>query len=977
MSVAKGLRSGSVGIGGSGSTNSPDQVRSTLAIVSSVLTTANCTLVAYDCQFWNREPCSSISQTCGACLSGYVGQSGPGNTQCIIVNSGSTRRRRLSSSYEDNNLIKSMVENSLAISSNYSKSCNSNTDCQTDSFSSTFAYCSRRLKICVIQSQECSQSCSNNGRCLYVDTRTGADRSTCVAYDTTCVAQCECNDGYYGPSCSEDYTTWQSLQDITSLSISALQNLTSNDDANIGTISSWTTLLSTLTSSTSLMKSSNAIDVQMIADRILSYYESFSWTGNAQSITSLQQLLQGVDNIASITTFIELSDNSSTSVSDDANQVNIVNNTLFHREGLLLIGQRVGRLISAFSVANQPTTNWLFSSIRLSVTSFSLTSWQPTVNLTVPQTTLEEVGQELQLPAVSWSTPSSIRLSRNSIISNSNEGTDSDAVELSALLLQLPIAVYGNHRVLYSEPIYLQLSYLVDSTSTSLEQRIRLAEDLESVEWNIQHANPVDAYGSEYVSDNLTTICHGKQDENKVEMYRCPDSGALLSHYCNASLAPNISLGLPLLEDLLESPYSGQYISYCPQPIPSCASFANMLSAPSDQDIALEAFESSSLCTVTDYNVSMTTCRCILAQDLAANLTAEIRQEKRVNGDDDYYYYYGDDDSNSLQQETSLVSNSFQLQNRKPTNSPTKYPIEDRPAAFYLGTKNDVETSIINNYESFKLADTFILLINFTSAPSGWGIYTLTAGLSLCFIWLTTLGMRIWQYTKDPTIFAERKKKNQKKWSYNSSRLFSLKRRKSLSGSWKIGIASNDDTLTKENIQKKLSNQGELSWEAFIHDYLNSLDRLLLPSFHKMDNEHLHDMNRPSTVPTASYGGGTSRVPTNNSNNHLPKSYLHRLFGSFYTLLSTKHRYLRLIELYSKIHEEFITQKFSPVQERYFYQKMYSIQQMWDFTFHIFGIVTFILVLVATLLLCLHLQYYYIYNPTTELLERISQICPK
>jgi hypothetical protein len=75
-------------------TSNSDDLKNTLSFTSTVLNRVNC-LRAPDCGSLNRLNCSLTEGTCGECLLGYLGVSGPSNTKCIALKD---LNRRLSSS---------------------------------------------------------------------------------------------------------------------------------------------------------------------------------------------------------------------------------------------------------------------------------------------------------------------------------------------------------------------------------------------------------------------------------------------------------------------------------------------------------------------------------------------------------------------------------------------------------------------------------------------------------------------------------------------------------------------------------------------------------------------------------------------------------------------------------------------------------------------------------------------------------------
>ena len=66
-------------------------VNQVLNAVTTSINAANCTN-SPDCSTLNREPCTSITDTCGKCLTGYVGEVGSFNSLCTSYTELSRRR---------------------------------------------------------------------------------------------------------------------------------------------------------------------------------------------------------------------------------------------------------------------------------------------------------------------------------------------------------------------------------------------------------------------------------------------------------------------------------------------------------------------------------------------------------------------------------------------------------------------------------------------------------------------------------------------------------------------------------------------------------------------------------------------------------------------------------------------------------------------------------------------------------------------
>jgi hypothetical protein len=134
-------------------------VDATLSTVNSV----DCSNVTVHCTALNRQLCSTTANTCGGCLSGYIGLSGDSNTPCGLPSS----LRRIDEACSDARM------------------------CITGSCAE--GRCSDGPK-------RCPSGCSDHGRCLHYDENRQVVQG-CRVSDSNCQAHCLCDEGYYGAAC--------------------------------------------------------------------------------------------------------------------------------------------------------------------------------------------------------------------------------------------------------------------------------------------------------------------------------------------------------------------------------------------------------------------------------------------------------------------------------------------------------------------------------------------------------------------------------------------------------------------------------------------------------------------------------------------------------------------------------------------------------------------------------------------------------
>ena len=177
-----------------------DSIYQLLGGVSSFISTSNCSL-APNCTALGRESCKMTSHTCGSCLNGFVGVMGDSNVPCHIQLPG------------------------------YSPTRSNCSSCK-------FGTCINGL--CQIKSKTCSGAwtlgndvvtCSGHGYCKYVNIIDRSILSECLVTDTGCEGQCVCVNGYGGEDCSKTILQLDELKYIRWHLCSALQNLTSIQDA--------------------------------------------------------------------------------------------------------------------------------------------------------------------------------------------------------------------------------------------------------------------------------------------------------------------------------------------------------------------------------------------------------------------------------------------------------------------------------------------------------------------------------------------------------------------------------------------------------------------------------------------------------------------------------------------------------------------------------------------------------------------------
>jgi hypothetical protein len=166
-----------------------DSLKQTVSIISSIVNAVNCT-GSPNCTALHRYDCSATPNTCGSCLStDYVGINGDSNEACV--------------STSDAFLFYSGGSGVAG------QSCSTDADC-----SDSWYVCDSQSGTCAVPNKGCLSNCSNDGGdCVFVVLGSLEVISECLVSDPRCVAQCQCNTGFYGTDCSLSETELQTLQD--------------------------------------------------------------------------------------------------------------------------------------------------------------------------------------------------------------------------------------------------------------------------------------------------------------------------------------------------------------------------------------------------------------------------------------------------------------------------------------------------------------------------------------------------------------------------------------------------------------------------------------------------------------------------------------------------------------------------------------------------------------------------------------------
>jgi hypothetical protein len=207
-----------------------------ISLTSTVLNEVDCSSAPLSfCESLNRERCELIVGTCGECLSGFLGLSGPSNTQCMsLERMTSTGNRLLSVQFSNpdhpsTNTISSVI-------------CSSDIDCLDEGL---FLECNMQSKLCQSIQQSCPNTCSGHGRCGFVSKYdANVSVSECGVLDEDCVPRCDCEAGYVGLSCWLTDEEASIEMEVRHLNLERVSQLMSRENADTSNVQSWMKTLS-------------------------------------------------------------------------------------------------------------------------------------------------------------------------------------------------------------------------------------------------------------------------------------------------------------------------------------------------------------------------------------------------------------------------------------------------------------------------------------------------------------------------------------------------------------------------------------------------------------------------------------------------------------------------------------------------------------------------------------------------------------
>ena len=252
------------------STASVDQVKQFNGLVTYLMSQANCSS-SPNCSALHRRECSSTPHTCGSCKSNlYIGESGDSNNMCVLK---------------------------ATIGSPSS----TNTKCVSDFQCSGFQRCIHAS--CVVPQKLCISNCSGHGECVFVNSNTGAEVSTCTIDDPSCVAQCVCEPAYIESLyCAWNISEMHARQTLKSQVLNNIEHLTSVEYPDADSVSGWISTLASASNKADEFSDGSVNSVLRVSSLVLQSAQNIG-LGNddlldlASSLSSAIQFVQRANYI--------------------------------------------------------------------------------------------------------------------------------------------------------------------------------------------------------------------------------------------------------------------------------------------------------------------------------------------------------------------------------------------------------------------------------------------------------------------------------------------------------------------------------------------------------------------------------------------------------------------------------------------------------------------------------------------------------
>lgn len=449
-----------------------------LSLGSDILNYPNCT-AAPNCTLFNRKACSTTSNTCGSCLSGFTGENENSNTICISRN---------------------------ATVSKLLGACNTTADC-----GNTLLVCGGN-HTCEYIDKTCHSNCSSQGTCVLYYISTGRSLTSCKLNQDFCEARCSCNDGYFGLDCSTTRSNLLAVREQRTSLVNTLVSLVTVDDINSETVQSWSGFLASVSSNAYELPSAAAKNVQQVASTTISKAKALQIshtkvTGVLKAISVVEGV--GLLRLGDITRNGSSSSRRSMLSADDDEEL-ILNTTTARSLSIL---STFADVIHDSKVYGEDVTDYLYDNFRLSSNTQQIQD-QLNVSIIIPSTDLEILTDALQTS-----------VTVDSSYLNPNSSLLSEAYALTGIQMRQKSFTYATDQF-YSDPLRLQINTPTNSSSVLKNGYIQ------SVYLAIKNNEAITSFynfGNETLA-NFTTYC--PEDVLFVETFICPVSRQEFVHNC-------------------------------------------------------------------------------------------------------------------------------------------------------------------------------------------------------------------------------------------------------------------------------------------------------------------------------------------------------------------------------------------------------------------------------------------------------------
>jgi hypothetical protein len=558
------------------SSGNVEAVKRLLVTISSAVNTAQCD-EAPDCNALNRQDCTVTANTCGSCVSGYVGASGNANTMCVSV---------------------AAMLQSGGGSSSSSGTCSSDADCW-----SMFS-CDLTAQQCVADAIECNNDCSGHGDCVYLNVATRQAVSTCLFGDGSCTSQCVCSSGFHGDSCNVTTAELANRQAVRDLLFESLATVASSEDASDSNLKSWSDALSSMTQVPCELSASSMNSAYELAETVLT-----SALANGVSSVNVIGVLDALDNVLSAIA----SSSTSTATGRRLMSAFAAASSSASASSTLSKLSMYGQLTRSGMVAGSPDTSVVYSSFRLTTSAQSSTAasssdaFQVSTSLTSLESVSDMVASSASMSLTQPSDDSTVSVSNLkattiSLCAWTLDGTSEDDTTGSSYQSNLMIVEiegqpsYGDavddgdvESNADSFHVFGEAKSIASSSSSCSYETVVVLPNSEVVE-----------IASVPSQENFTTYC--SLEDYSTYYHTCSITNAVLNHTCARTLET--------------------VVSFCPDIMP----YAACANAAGD----------SSVCRVVEFTATTTTCACTVTLDGSGTDDTSTRRRKHRRLTDAY-----------------------------------------------------------------------------------------------------------------------------------------------------------------------------------------------------------------------------------------------------------------------------------------------------------------------------------------------------